>query len=434
MPGRYTRHRQRAGTGQRRAIAIDHHRLRRRRSTSRCTSARSTETLVVSAAQIDQPLSRTPDSVTVIPGREIEAKQQFTLVVGAAIGARPDAAAERRPRHGDVALHARRRIGLHARAGRRHSRQLRSAAASTCRRCRCRMSSASKCVRGPQSALYGSDAIGGVIQVITRSGGKPSAQAQIETGSRDMRRAAGATTGEVNGVRWQLGANYFEDAGFTGTAANGETVSNDDAQETQASGSIGWRHATSGADLQGIDAVRRYRARIARPVSDRIRRTATPASTPSRAARPSASAAALRWMQPWFGASQPRPPARRVRRRRLRPHLQERSSATSDGNTHRSHARVQTDVVGERGVRILRRPRVARRARRQHVHHRRPGSARCPSSAACSASSARAAGTPAIARPSPPAFAASASRATRCPAIRSPSSRGPTFPKRRSTR
>ena len=37
------------------------------------------ETLVVSAAQIDQPLSRVPDSVTVIPGTEIDAKQQFTL-------------------------------------------------------------------------------------------------------------------------------------------------------------------------------------------------------------------------------------------------------------------------------------------------------------------------------------------------------------------
>ena len=33
------------------------------------------ETLVVSAAQIDQLLSRTPDSVTVISGREIDAKQ-----------------------------------------------------------------------------------------------------------------------------------------------------------------------------------------------------------------------------------------------------------------------------------------------------------------------------------------------------------------------
>ena len=49
-------------------------------------------------------------------------------------------------------------------------------------------------LRGSQSALYGSDAIGGVIQIITRSGGPPSAQAQVEAGSRDMRRAAAATT------------------------------------------------------------------------------------------------------------------------------------------------------------------------------------------------------------------------------------------------
>ena len=104
-------------------------------------------------------------------------------------------------------------------------------------------------LRGSQSALYGSDAIGGVVSVITRTG-SPSAQAQLEAGSRDMWRASGATTGEVNGVRWQLGANYFEDAGFTGTAANGQTVSNDDARETQAGASIGWRHATRGSDLQ----------------------------------------------------------------------------------------------------------------------------------------------------------------------------------------
>ncbi len=37
------------------------------------------EALVVSAAQIDQPLSRTPDSVTVIGGAEIDARQQYTL-------------------------------------------------------------------------------------------------------------------------------------------------------------------------------------------------------------------------------------------------------------------------------------------------------------------------------------------------------------------
>src|SRR5262245_18391352 len=37
------------------------------------------ETLVVSASQIDQALSGAPDSVTVISGRDIDARQQFTI-------------------------------------------------------------------------------------------------------------------------------------------------------------------------------------------------------------------------------------------------------------------------------------------------------------------------------------------------------------------
>jgi hypothetical protein len=46
-----------------------------------------TEALVVSAAQIDQPLSRTADSVTVISGRELEARQVTSL--GAALRSVP---------------------------------------------------------------------------------------------------------------------------------------------------------------------------------------------------------------------------------------------------------------------------------------------------------------------------------------------------------
>ena len=39
-------------------------------------------------------------------------------------------------------------------------------------------------LRGPQSGLYGSDAIGGVISIITQKGdGPPRATASIETGS-----------------------------------------------------------------------------------------------------------------------------------------------------------------------------------------------------------------------------------------------------------
>ena len=71
------RDRQRAGTGQRCAIqSKSPARPRRRR---RAASERGQRDAGRLGRAVDQPLSRTPDSVTVIPGREIEAKQQFTL-------------------------------------------------------------------------------------------------------------------------------------------------------------------------------------------------------------------------------------------------------------------------------------------------------------------------------------------------------------------
>jgi outer membrane receptor protein involved in Fe transport len=144
-------------------------------------------------------------------------------------------------------------------------------------------------------------------------------------------------------VRWQLGANYFEDAGYTGEAANGETVSNDDSQQAQASGSFGYRHATSGTDLQanvqyvdtdrgspgpyGSDPAGRYAGvdTVSRGTTDRI-------------------GGGARWMQPWFGAGS------RVRQRVefdvADYDLTFKSQfGTSESNSHRTHARVQTDVA-----------------------------------------------------------------------------------------
>ncbi len=300
------------------------------------------ETLVVSASQIDQPLSRAPDSVTVITGREIEARQQFML--GSALESVPGLTIQRNGGPGSV-------TSLFSRGGESDftlvlidgvranafggGMDLSQVPLQDVERI--------EVVRGSQSALYGSDAIGGVVQVITRSGGRPSARLQVEGGSRAMRRVAGGTSGEVNGVRWQAGANYFADDGFTGLAANGQPVSNDDAQEAQGSANVGWRHPSSGGDVQGqvlytdtergspgaygSDPAHRYSGvdRIARGTTRRI-------------------GGGARWVQPWFG------PSSRVRQRvefdSADYDLTFKSAfGTSEGETRRTHARVQTDVA-----------------------------------------------------------------------------------------
>jgi outer membrane cobalamin receptor len=300
-----------------------------------------TETVIVSAALVDQPLSRTPDSVTVISGRDLQSRQQFTL--GAALRSVPGITVQQsggpgtltsvftRGGESDYTLVLIDGVRANAFGG---GIDLSQVPLEDVERI--------EVVRGPQSALYGSDAIGGVVHVITRSGGRPSAQAQLEGGSRDMRRASGATTGEVNGVRWQLGANYFEDAGFTGTAANGKAVSNDDAQARQASGSIGWRHATIGTDVQAsLLYVDTDRGSPGAYGSDPAKRFSGP-DLVSRG-KTKRNGGGLRWVQPWFGAGS------RVRQRvefdAADYDLTFKSAfGTSEGNTHRAHARVQTDV------------------------------------------------------------------------------------------
>src|SRR5687767_4465748 len=162
------------------------------------------ESLVVSAAQIDQPLSRTPDSVTVLAGAEIAARQQFTL--GAALRSVPGLTLQQsggpgaltslftRGGESDYTLVLVDGVRVNAFGGGLDFSQVPLQDVERI-----------EVLRGSQSALYGADAIGGVIQVITRSGGDPSAQAQFETGSRNMRRAAASTSGEAGGLRWQLG-------------------------------------------------------------------------------------------------------------------------------------------------------------------------------------------------------------------------------------
>lgn len=96
-------------------------------------------------------------------------------------------------------------------------------------------------VRGPQSAVYGSDAVGGVVQLVTRRGGPLRATGLLEAGSFGTWRANGSANGTSGRLRWGGGAEQLSTDGFTGTApGTGETVSNDDYRRTDGMASLGY--------------------------------------------------------------------------------------------------------------------------------------------------------------------------------------------------
>jgi len=89
-------------------------------------------------------------------------------------------------------------------------------------------------LRGPQSILWGSDAIGGVIDVTTRKAEKPlEGSFAVETGTHDTVRARAGIGGNGKLVDWRLSASRFatdgisarsngtEPDGYSRSAANG---------------------------------------------------------------------------------------------------------------------------------------------------------------------------------------------------------------------
>ncbi len=71
-------------------------------------------------------------------------------------------------------------------------------------------------VRGNVSAIYGSGAIGGVIQVFTRQGkGKPLGFVQLEAGSYGSARAAAGFSGQAGDTRFSVGLGRHSTRGFS---------------------------------------------------------------------------------------------------------------------------------------------------------------------------------------------------------------------------
>lgn len=87
-------------------------------------------------------------------------------------------------------------------------------------------------IRGPQSTLYGADAIGGVVNIITRRGSGPPFQASVqqEVGNYDTLASRATVSGAYKILNYALSASHFE--------SNGQ-FKNDETDVNALSGRIG---------------------------------------------------------------------------------------------------------------------------------------------------------------------------------------------------
>lgn len=71
-------------------------------------------------------------------------------------------------------------------------------------------------VRGPRSGLYGSEAIGGVIQIFTRQGKKqaPTPRASVGYGSHDTKQVSGGVSGGTETTRYDLNFSHLSTDGI----------------------------------------------------------------------------------------------------------------------------------------------------------------------------------------------------------------------------
>lgn len=217
------------------------------------------ESLVVSAAHVDLPLSQAAAAITVVNRDEIEARQVRTI--GDALRTIPGLAIAQNGTLGSL-------TSLFTRGGESDFTLVlvdglrANAFGGGVDLSQIPLGDVERVevVRGPQSAVFGSDAIGGVVQIVTgRCGGGARTASTgcdrvdvlVEGGSLASVRGRAANAGTRAGFSWSASAEHARTDGFTGIApATGETVSNDDGRVQHLAGSAGWQHG-AGAEVRG---------------------------------------------------------------------------------------------------------------------------------------------------------------------------------------
>ena len=186
-----------------------------------------TEAVVVSAAQVEVPLATAASAVTVITGDEFLARQYETaaealravpgLTVAAHGGRGGLTSVLPRGGESDYTLVFVDGVQANSVGGGFDFAHLPVANIDRI-----------EIVRGPQSALYGANAIGSVVRIVTRRGGPTAIDGSVEGGSFGTARLTAATAGSAGAWQWGASGERLASDGLNGTAAaNGQRVSND---------------------------------------------------------------------------------------------------------------------------------------------------------------------------------------------------------------
>ena len=97
-------------------------------------------------------------------------------------------------------------------------------------------------LRGPAAAVYGSDAIGGVVQLFTKRGEGPAKPyVGIGVGSRSLREANAGVSGAAAGFDYSLGVSHEESRGFNARPIDGANPDNDGYRRNTANARLGFQ-------------------------------------------------------------------------------------------------------------------------------------------------------------------------------------------------